>query len=361
MAVLPDSAADLAVAHQIAMTRYSNGAVQRIIAILNRADADLFARLIEVLQRAPESANAEYLAAMLSSVRELNAQAYAQVYEGIQSDMQSVSGIETAWVSRLYGSVQDVEGAFARVTAEQAYAAAFSRPFQGRLLREWAQSIEADRMARIRDAVRMGYLEGETTDAIVRRVRGTRARNYADGLLEIDRRHAESVIRTALSHTAQTARTEFYRGNSDLLGSLLWLSTLDARTTLKYCVPRDHKRYTVAEHPKPIGHKLPWGGGPGRIHWGCRSTSLALLKGQTELFGTRASRDGQVSANLSYPEWLKRQPASVQDDVLGSTRGKLYRRGELEIRDFVNDKGRVLTLDALRESDAAAFARAGLD
>jgi hypothetical protein len=35
--------------------------------------------------------------------------------------------------------------------------------------------MEADRMARIRDAVRMGYVENLTIDEIVRRIRGTRA------------------------------------------------------------------------------------------------------------------------------------------------------------------------------------------
>ncbi|MGT2493119.1 hypothetical protein ACU4GD_28060 [Cupriavidus basilensis] len=55
-------------------------------------------------------------------------------------------------------------------------AAALSRPFQGRLLKEWASNIEADRMVRIRDAIRIGFVEGQTTDQIIRRVRGTRAK-----------------------------------------------------------------------------------------------------------------------------------------------------------------------------------------
>jgi len=85
-----------------------------------------------------------------------------------------------------------------------------------------------------------------------------------------------------------------------------------------------------------------------------------LLRGQDELFGTRASADGQVDANLSYGEWLKRQPAEVQDEVLGPTRGKLLRAGKLTMDRFYNDRGRYLTLDELRERNATAFERAGL-
>lgn len=125
------------------------------------------------------------------------------------------------------------------------------------------------------------------------------------------------------------------------------------------CRIRDGKRYSADKH-KPIGHKLSWMGGPGAAHWNCRSTAIMLLKGQDELFGTRASADGQVDANLSYGEWLRRQSAETQDEVLGPTRGRLLREGKLTMDAFYNDKGRYLTLDELRARNAAAFARAGL-
>jgi hypothetical protein len=74
----------------------------------------------------------------------------------------------------------------------------------------------------------------------------------------------------------------------------------------------------------------------------------------------RASMDGTVPADLSYGEWLKRQSAARQDQVLGPTRGALLRRGGLSIEDFSNDKGVQFTLDELRARDAEAFKKAGL-
>ena len=355
MATLPASAADLAVSHQVGLIRYSNGAVRRIIANLNRSDARIFAALIEMLEQAPENATIEYLTRALASVRHLNAQAYEQLHDGLAAEVRNIAGNEVAWTDRLYGSLPDSVGSFARVTAEQAYAAALARPFQGRLLREWSQSLEAGRMTRIRDTVRSGYLDGQTTSDIVRTLRGTRAASYADGLLEIDRRHVESVVRTAVSHTAGVARQEFYAANEEFLGSIMWLSTLDGRTT-QQCRVRDHKRYSIKTH-RPIGHTFEWGGGPGRLHWCCRSASLALLKGQTQLFGTRASSDGQVDANLTYNDWLRRQPAAEQDTILGPARGRLFRAGGLDVEDFSNNKGVLYTLEELRQKDAADFAR----
>lgn len=132
------------------------------------------------------------------------------------------------------------------------------------------------------------------------------------------------------------------------------------------CMLRDGKRYT-RDH-KPIGHKLPWGAGPGRFHWQCRSTSVVITKSWRELGidmdemepGTRASMDGQVPEQTTYADWIKRQSAARQDDILGPVRGKLLRDGGLTLDRFADDRGRWLTLDQLRERDSAAFRRAGV-
>jgi hypothetical protein len=71
--------------------------------------------------------------------------------------------------------------------------------------------------------------------------------------------------------------------------------------------------------------------------------------------------DGQVPADLTYADWLKKQPHSVVEEVLGADRAALYRTGGLDVERFVDDKGKVLTLDQLKKQDAAAFELAGLN
>src|SRR5690606_6345294 len=114
------------------------------------------------------------------------------------------------------------------------------RPFQGRILREWAASIEAGRMVRIRDAVRIGYVEGQAADQIIRRLRGTKAKGYADGIIEIDRRHAAAVAQSGLSHMGDATRERMYGENKGLIKALGWVSTLDSKTTPQ-CRIRDGK------------------------------------------------------------------------------------------------------------------------
>lgn len=153
------------------------------------------------------------------------------------------------------------------------------------------------------------------------------------------------------------------RANADILAGYRWLATLDSHTCLK-CAIRDGLRYTLDF--EPIGHSLAWGRGPGKIHRHCRCTLTFVLKSAEQMRlnglrpGTRASMNGQVPADMTYAQWLKGQPVSVQDDVLGVLRGRLYRKGNLPIDRFVNNKGALIDLKTLREREAEAFKLAGL-
>ncbi len=349
--------------HAVYFSRYSNGVVRRFIALLNRVDADLFAQLAVALEGITED-RLERLESVLFSVRTLNIQAYREAGLLLRAELRDLAAYEASYQAQMIEGLVPVR--VHTVSPDTVYAAALGRPFQGRLLTEWSDSIEATRMTRIRDAIRIGITEGQTTGDIVRRVRGTRAKGYQDGIIEIDRRSAETIVRTALAHTAQVARTQFDEANLDLIKGFKWVSTLDGRTS-KLCMVRDGKRYDTEY--RPVGHSIPWLSGPGRLHFGCRSTSTRILKSWREmgidldeaLAGTRASLDGQVPAEMTYGQWLKKQLADVQDDVLGPVRGKLFRQGGIEFDKFANDKGVWLDLDALRKRDAAAFKRAGLE
>lgn len=357
MASIPRSVMDAMTRHNIDLTRYSNSEVRRIISLLNRTDDVLAQRIAQALDDLPASASLTQIEEVLKSVRDLNIAAYDRVAAGTKTAMQDLAPVETVFVRNLYThAVPEVD--FAGVTASQARAAALSRPFQGRLLREWAASLEANRMARIRDAVRIGYTSGQTTAQIVQQIRGTKVAKYADGLLEGDRRSVERIVRTALSHTAQSARQDFFEANDDILGNEVWVSTLDGKTSAM-CQVRSGLEYTP-EH-KPVGHHIPYLAGPGRLHFCCRSTSLRLLKGQTKFSGTQSSAGGYVDANMTYGQWLKTQSAAVQDDVLGPTRGLLFRKGGLDLQGFYNDKGKLLNLDELSARSQAAFDKAGIE
>jgi hypothetical protein len=74
---------------------------------------------------------------------------------------------------------------------------------------------------------------------------------------------------------------------------------------------------------------------------------------------TRASMNGQVPAEMNYDQWLRKQPVSFQNEVLGIKKGQLFRAG-LKMDRFVDRQGNELNLSQLRERESAAWAKSGL-
>lgn len=370
MATVNERLLDAEVDHAVNLQQYTAGVVRRIIAILNRTDAKLAAALSEALDRVDTTSfTVERLEVLLGSVRSLNAEAYAAIGRALPEEMRALAAYEATYQLDLFQATippgVQVHVPVRAISVEQAYAAALSRPFQGRLLQSWAAAVEPVRMQQIRNTVRDGFLQGRTTGQIIQAVRGTRAKGYSDGIINRGRIELEAVVRTAVSHTAATARDEFYKVNDALIAALTWVSTLDLRTS-EMCRIRDGKQYTV-DH-KPVGHSIPWLQGPGRLHWRCRSSSAPKTKSFRELGididelspAERASMDGQVPAEMSYGEWLQKQSAARQDEVVGAVRGKLMREGKVPFDSFYTSRGDWIDLDVLRARDAAAFKRAGL-
>ncbi len=346
---------DELIGHEIDLSRLSNSQVVAIIRALNGSDPELRAALIAALESLDAGASVAAIDAALAPVLRINQSTFFSLQQALTGVIDGVAGYEIAFqAGALTAAVPElVKARFPVAVAQfsQVRAIALARPFQGRLLSEWMAGIEADRAASIRDAVRSGVLEGRTTPEIVRQIMGTKAEKYADGILQKPRREVEAVVRSAVSSTAEAASDKAFEANSDIISHVEWLSTLDSRTSTT-CRIRDRLPYTLGTY-QPIGHKVPWLAGPGRIHFCCRSTKLPILKSALALgisdAATRASMDGQVPQQTTYAQWLARQPASRQDEILGPERGKLLRQDRLKLQDFYNDKGKFLTLDELRE------------
>nr|WP_314541515.1 minor capsid protein [uncultured Ottowia sp.] len=346
---------DRAIHHAIALQRYANGVVARMLAVLNQADAELFAALLEALERLPESYTASRLEALLQEVRQVNQAAYDRLGRALKDELESFAATEAAFQHRLLLAAAPAHVSVAGVEAAQVFAAAWAQPFRvshgGAVpMAQFLAGLSHERARMVRDAVSLGWLEGESVAAIVRRIRGTRAAGYADGLMQAPRRYVESMARTAINHLSAFTQQRTYAANADLVQGWRFVATLDSRTSIT-CASLSGRVFPIGKGPLPPRHL------------NCRSTTVPVLKpldGLDYRPSQRASADGPVAADMTFSQWLRAQPASVQDDVLGATRGKLFRAGNLDVSAFTNNKGVVYTLDELRRRNAALFERAGL-
>lgn len=324
------------VGHAVGLQRLGTGLVRRVVGLLNRTDADLESRIRQRLDGVERgSIENDRTLARLESLRETLASIHGAAYDEIRSVLDAegrgLAAYEAQYQRELISralSRRDLSGP----DAAQLTAIVTRRPFQGRLLRDWVSGVEEGRGAKVMDAIRIGMVQGETVDQIVKRVRGTKAMAFKDGVLEISRRDAEAVVRTAVTHIASGASEAFYAANPDLVRGVRWCSILDSRTTV-VCASRDGKVYDVGKGPRPPAH------------WRCRSFTSPVLRGEDDEGGDR----------ISYAAWLKAQPVEVQNDVLGVTKARLFRSGGLTLDRFVDRAGAEYTLDELRRREKAAF------
>lgn len=227
---------------------------------------------------------------------------------------------------------------------------------QGAASKDWWSRQAGGLADKFADQMRAGMALGETNGKLIERVRG---KTGQPGIMNLARSSAERLVRASVQAAANTAREATYDENADLISALEWSATLDTRTS-PWCIVRDGLKYTPKEH-RPMGHTVPWLEGPGKIHWGCRSTSVPVLKSWRELGidedeipeTTRASMDGQVPAAMTFEQWLKKQSVARQDSVLGAGKAQLWRDGKITFRDLLDQNGRPLTTEELRRKYAA--------
>jgi SPP1 gp7 family putative phage head morphogenesis protein len=226
----------------------------------------------------------------------------------------------------------------------------------GALPQEFVEQWLANVPRRVTQRIAQGYARGETVDQLTRAIRGTKAANYRDGLLEVSRREAEAVARTSVQHVASAGRQAVWEANRDVVAGYRFVATLDSRTTA-VCRSLDGQVFEVGKGPVPP------------VHINCRSTTVAELDpklglGFLDTGATRSSKDGYVPAELSYYDWMSTQPAKFQDSVLGPTRGELFRKGGLSADEFASlqlDRNfKPTTLEEMRRREPLAFERAGL-
>lgn len=343
-----DEIADALTRHQVGLQRLSNATVRKILALLRRSDSRIFERL---LREDVSDLSRQRQQKLLRDIRKIVDSVYSDATGKLRIELESLAEYEVEFQQNLFERTLPIDFRTVAPSADQIIAAVNSRPFQGRLLKEWFTDLEAGAFKRLRDTIRMGVIEGRTTEQMVRDIRGTRAQGYKDGILEISRRGAQATVRTAVNHTATAARNRLYERNKSLIKGVQWLSTLDGRTS-PICRARDGKVYDVDKGPRPPAHP------------NCRSSTAPIIKSWREMGlsglpkSTRASMNGQVPEDMTYGEWLRKQPAGFQDDVLGKSKATLFRKGELPIDRFVNRLGDELTLDELRQQESGAWEKA---
>lgn len=343
---LSDDILSATVRHSIYLERYKARIVKDVLALVREVEDSITTAAIKA---DIERLNRRELEQLLANLKKRIDAGYQPVAELIDMEVKGLASYEAQWQLDMFRSTVPVDLSWKSPADAQIYAATVARPFNGMILKEWMRGLPDGQFSRIRQTIRQGYVEGRTTAQIVQDIVGTRDRK---GIADVSRRAAETATRTALAHTANVARNEVFRANRSLLKGVEWVSVLDGRTSA-FCRAMDGRVLPLDSGPRPPAHP------------NCRSAVIPSIKSSKALGlkdlppGTRASMNGQVSAELNYDAWLRQQPVSFQDEVLGRSKGRLFRAG-LKMDRFIDRGGNELTLEQLKERESAIWAKSGL-
>ncbi len=357
----PDRLIEIASRHAVHLERLKSGYVKDADAFLRAMERDLLRQLRGIDD--PSSLRGRRLQGVLRAVRETLGEGFENYERVWRRNLRELAEYESDFERRALREVVDYD--FSLPSPDQIFNAAFSQPLsvsgidEGKLLEPFYRDWTGRTYDRVQGSIRLGAAQGQTTEEIVRRIRGTRARRFRDGILDATRRDVTLMTRTALQHVAVTAKAQVWQDNNDIISEMEFLAVLDARTSV-LCRSLSGRRFPLGQGPQPP------------LHIGCRSNLVPVFDGDLDLLnqgGTKVSRDAdgnvkRVDADLTYFEWLKTQPADFQDSVIGETRGALLRRGGLSAGRFAElqlDKNfRPVNLDQMRELEPTAFQRAGI-
>lgn len=267
----------------------------------------------------------------LRSVRE---EAWESGYQELRSESIELGQNEQKWANRVTQEVYHAEVTGGR--KRKSFAGRFSSEKEieenlkqqligNKTFREWFKRTAEGDIMRITDMVREGFTSGLSVPEMMKRIRGSKAGNYHDGILETSRRHAEMLARTLCSGAANLSKDEFYKENGDVVAGVEWLDTLDGRTCVS-CGGLSRKRWKTDEaHPVPP------------LHPNCRCVLIPV----TEL--TDLGEDSnRPMANADFNAEARRMyetkyPGKKFMDLAASTRKKYYYRA---MRDFERRTGK---------------------
>ena len=352
--------------HSAYSYRLSSGEVNKLITLFNGESNAMVSKLRDLLDELSDAervalSGGQYTTPLLKEIQGLFATWQSSLAvalpEAFAVSATALAVHEATFAAKLVGESIKPNG-------EKLYKAAKKIPVVGgALLDELFDKIKDDVRLRVEYAIRQGITDGWTNQQIVQRIKGKKALNYQDGILQQSRSDIDRVVRTSRSHVANTAYMDTYKAIG--FTHVKFVATLDGRVS-KTCASLDQSTWEI-ESPKI--RRPP-------LHPNCRSVLVGVdadgnLAGKRPfVMDERKVKDipgderkdliGQLDANTSFKQFFDKADDFFQKEWLGEKRYKLFKEGNYSIDKFVDPLGRQYTLAELKTLDEKTFKNLGI-
>lgn len=377
------------VKHQTYLMRYAGSLRNAGINSLTNTENDLRALILryaedfEGLNPASKEAAALYKE-MAQEIEQVRSAAWDEIKSNVPEEYLTFAALEQSATMRIIDDAFPVVLGLQPLSTDHITRIVKAQPFEGRTLKEWLSYNQQIDSARITRAAKNAMVAGQTPTEVARAAMGTKRLKYKDGEARKAFRDLESVYLTVTNGIANQIKEDLYKENDDIIDEVLFVATLDIRTTVE-CAGNDGKTFKTGTGPKPP------------LHFRCRSllvpyvnpenlrnrgfdanTEKMLLsdfaeennlgkirtvdqlpRGYKTAYNTWArtrKRElvGQVPATQNFDSWLRNQSLEFQNEYLGPGRAAIFRQGKLTLDKFVTRDGYELTIAELTKLSEAA-------
>jgi hypothetical protein len=343
---------DLLIGHQLGILRVANGTTRSVIERMNVLEDAFIASIILELQRLEAVNAANYVAQQPKIervVKKLSQQRMSSWEESkslINKEMVALALWEATWQAdslkkvlnnspQSLGRIRFQELSFPQSAAETLVR---RTPIRGKTLGDWTTLLAENDVQQVAQEIRLGMRDGLSPLEIGESIRGTQASDFSDGISARLRDKVDGVVKTAAVEVTQSVREKVWVKNKKRISGLVWSAVLDSRTS-EICRGLDGRVAPLFGMEDTLDPELPRLEPPTLrppAHFRCRSMMSAVV-------------DGILPRQTSYEQWLTKQPADVQKDILGPRRFRLLETGTLDFSKlFDGPTGRPLTLAELQ-------------
>ena len=202
---------------QIMLRQFSESEARSLNAILNRSRNELnrFLR-----SRDPTDFQKSRVGRLLTEIRLTRGALFDEISENQIRNLERMAVVDIRGEVALINESVPFAINFATPNSDLLASLIRNNPFLGKTTSQWFNNVKQRDAERIYDSIRLGVSQGETRQQITRRVVGTRANRFADGVVDISRRNATAIVRSSINHVTNLARDDFYKRNSDIISVL---------------------------------------------------------------------------------------------------------------------------------------------
>ncbi len=369
---LNEQIADALIAHHVRVLRLASGQFDRIAKTLRELDKQT---VVLLMRMADGDGVIKRPDVVIQAIYRLNQKAYKEIQKELSKELKDLANHEVEYASGLMRSlVPDAKF----IIPAKAYTNAIvsEEPMFGGLLSEWVEGLAQGRYQRIRNIVRLSAAARSDVSDLIKKVRGQKKLGYRDGVAALSLRSAKTLVNTSYNHVANKARYDFFAAQPQKVNvadqlkfeakkkkkkkkkkadveveGFIWAATLDDLTCIT-CDSLDGEYFPAEEYYEIQASSHP----------NCRCIGIPLVDVEEVEGGREVDDDDwkfgvkRAKKRLRYEDWLNRQPASFQDEILGVERAQMFRRG-MPLKKFVDASGIKYNLSELRKIEAEMTSR----